>query len=186
MKRWRHLSPFVWSIFLFYIFSGSHWCEKKLNTWFFQIESVSDKRHPNLRSLWYMFYVVSKPFLFVWSPFSFNSTTPNWDFEANMLSDRWMSTFRSIWHPKNSLSQIHLLTVHSNSVRVGNFVECWVHILHDFCVEMKKIGGQKFSWGKTEITPWQQPLSYWHWKPCTFILFLRQCPSLESERRCTR
>ena len=116
---------FIWSIFLFFIFSGSHWSEEKLDTWVFHPQAVSDKRDAMLRGVWYMFYVWSKQFLIFCSPFSFNYALPNWDIQANILSDRWPTAYRSISQP-HSLSivlQNHLLTVHAKSVEVVNFFE---------------------------------------------------------------
>ena len=81
---------------LLYLQWKSHWCDKKLDTWFFHPQSVSDKRDVILCNVWYIFYIMSKQFFIFWSPFSFNSAMPNWDFEANMLSDRWPTTFQSI------------------------------------------------------------------------------------------
>jgi hypothetical protein len=70
-----------------------------------------------------MFYVPSKQFFFFWSPNSFNSAQTNWDVDKTLLSDRWPTTFQSIWHP-HSLSRAlrnHILTLNSKSVIVENF-----------------------------------------------------------------
>ena len=97
--KWKekcNLSVFIWFIFLFFIFSGSHWSEEKLDTSVFHPQAVSDKRDAMLRGLWYMFYVWSKQFLIFSSPFSFNYALPNWDIQANILSDRWPTAYRSM------------------------------------------------------------------------------------------
>jgi len=85
---------------------------------------------------------MSKQFLNFLCPNSFKSALPNWDVEANTLSDWWLTTFRSIWHP-HSLSRVlrnHLLTLDSKSVILLNFFKCMVYILHDFCVEIVRWG----------------------------------------------
>ena len=67
---------------------------------------------------------------------------PNWDFEANMLSDRWPTTFRSIWHPR-SLSWLwrnHLWLFIQNLLESSEFFIRLVYILHDFCVEIVRWG----------------------------------------------
>jgi hypothetical protein len=63
---------------------------------------------------------------------------PNWDFEANMLSDRWPTTFQSIWHPHSWKSTVVKLSsdFHSNLSWVVNFFKHLVYILHDFCFEI--------------------------------------------------
>ena len=50
----------IWSIFLIFIFSGCHWCDKKLDTWFFHPHAGSNWRYIISRCVWYMFYVMSK------------------------------------------------------------------------------------------------------------------------------
>jgi hypothetical protein len=89
-----------------------------------------------------MFYVMSKQFFIFWSPFSFNSAMPNWDFEANMLSDRWPTTFRSIWHPRclSWLWRNHLWLFIQNPLESSEFFKRLVYILHDFRVEIVRWG----------------------------------------------
>ena len=79
---------------------------KKLDIRFFHLQSASDKRYAILRGVWWIFYVMQKQFLFFWSPFSFYSGMPNCYVEANMLSDRWPTTFRRISYPKSFKSYV--------------------------------------------------------------------------------
>jgi hypothetical protein len=72
-----------------------------------------------------MFYAMSNRVLFFLSPFSFSSAKPNWGFETSMLSDRWPSAFRNLWHPHSWswLWRNHRLTAHSKSVTRSDFFQ---------------------------------------------------------------
>jgi hypothetical protein len=50
---------------------------------------------------------------------------PNWDFEANKLSDRWPTTFQNIWHPHSWKSTVVKLSsdFHSKSVMSCEFFQ---------------------------------------------------------------
>jgi hypothetical protein len=125
MTRKRHLSGFISPIFLFFIcFQWKSLKRKKLDTWFFHHQSVSDWRYAISRKSWYMFYAMSKQFFIFLCPFSFQSRMPYWDFEANMLSYRQPSTFQSI-----SCSILHYLNKLAKSSSACSFKICresWV------------------------------------------------------------
>ena len=125
MKRCRHLSAFIWCIFHLFVFSGSHWYKEKLNTWFFHPQIRLWLKVSILRDVWYMFYVRSKQSFMFSSPFSINSALTNCEYDANTLSDRWRTSFWSIWHHHSwsQLWQNHVLTAHSKSVMRSEFFQ---------------------------------------------------------------
>ena len=130
----------------FFVFSGSHWSEEKLDTWFFHSQSVSHWRYVLSCRGWYMFYVKTKTV--------FLSSTGMVVHFHSIMQCRIQTLRQTCWVTDDQLlikvsgiitlyaacDEIIVWLIMQNLSFGVNLVNCLVYILHDFCVEIVRWG----------------------------------------------